>query len=187
MIQKKTDAAIRGIFLVRRVGSLITFFVLTAIIVFVTYSDIRNRLRLSELKEIYAKGESKTINNEVEYKTQRINYNTQITFNYKFIVNDKTYKNKYILHSNLTQDPAALKKIFTVHYLKDDPEKNSLNIEAEIRDAEKMKSSVIWLIIKCIGVVILSLFFLMQIFALINEAKEVNKPIEIPAYLKKKE
>lgn len=62
---------------------------------FVTYSDIRNRFRLSELKEIYAKGESKTINNEVDYRTQRINYNTQITFNYKFIVNDKTYNNEY--------------------------------------------------------------------------------------------
>jgi hypothetical protein len=187
MTQTNTDAAIRGISLVRRVGSVITFFVLTAILVSVTYSDISNRFRLSELKEIYARGESKMINNDVEYKTQRINYNTRITFNYKFTVGEKTYNNEYVLHSNLTQDPAVLQKIFTVHYLKNKPEKNSLNIEAEIRRVEKAKSSVIWLIIKCIGVVVLSLLFLMQIFALISEVKNVNKPIEIPAYLKKKE
>jgi hypothetical protein len=185
MTQTNTDAAIRGISLVRRVGSLITFFVLTAITVSVTYNDISNRLRLSELKEIYARGASKMIDNNVAYKTRRIKYNTQITFNYKFTVNDKTYKNEYVLHSTLTQDPVQLKKILTVHYLKDDPEKNSLNIEAEIRRVEKARSSVIWLIVKCIGAVILSLLFLMQILALISEVKHVNKPVEIPAYLKK--
>jgi hypothetical protein len=185
MTQTNTDAAIRGISLVRRVGSVITFFVLTAIIVSVTYSDISKRFRLSELKEIYARGESKTINNDVEYKTQRINYKTQITFNYKFTVNDKIYKSEYVLHSTLTQDPVVLKKIFTVHYLKNDPDKNSLNIEAEIRRVEKARSSVIWLIVKCIGVVILSLLFLMQIMALISEVKNVSKPIETPPYLKK--
>jgi hypothetical protein len=185
MTQTNTDAAIRGVSLVRRVGSLITFFVLTAIIVSVTCSDIRNRFRLSTLKEIYAGGASKMINNDVAYKTRRINNKTWITFNYKFTVGDKTYKNEYVLHSNLTQDPAVLKKIFTVHYLKSDPDRNSLNIEAEIGRVEKARSSVIWLIVKCIGVVILSLLFMMQIVALISEIKHVNKPIEIPAYLKK--
>ena len=75
-------------------------------------------------------------------------------------------------------------EVFTAHYLKDDPSKNSLNIEQEIRDVEwrNGQTSLFWLLLKMFGAASFGLMLLMQLLALFHELRNLNKPIPITKY-----
>jgi hypothetical protein len=182
-----TDSTIRTISLLRRIGSVFVVFIIATLLFFSVYHDVRDRFRIRDLKDIYARGVSTLADVESNYEIVTVNYKPELTFNYSFQHGDETYHNQYKLHHRLPEDAALLKKIFTVHYLKDDPSENSLNIEEEIKriDRKIADSSLVWLIIRTVLTVIVGFVLLFQLLALVGEIRNINKPIEVPGYLKK--
>jgi hypothetical protein len=182
-----TDSSIRVISLLRRMGSIFVVLIIFILLFSDGYHRIRERFMISDLKSIYTNGISKVANVEKEYQIKTLNNQPQLTFKYSFEENGKTYKNEYTLFQFLPQDTDILTKIFTVHYLKDNPKQNSLNVEGEIKRIETNinESSIFWFIFKIIAAFVFGFILLGQIISLISEIRNIDKPIEIPEYLKK--
>jgi hypothetical protein len=182
-----SHSIIRSISLLRRLGSIFVVLIIFLLLISDSYYRIRERLIISDLKEIKTSGISQFAQVEKEYKIVTINYKPQLTFKYSFLENGETYRSEYTLFQFLPQDTDALNKLFTVHYLKEDPEKNSLNIEDEIKRIETKinESSTFWFIFKILAAFVFGFILLGQIISLISEIKNINKPIQIPGYLSK--
>jgi hypothetical protein len=182
-----TDSTIRTISLLRRIGSVFVVFIIATLLFFSVYHDVHDRLWITDLKDIYVNGVSTLADVESNYQIVTVNYKPELTFNYSFTEGGEIYQDQYKLPHHLPEDPALLKKIFTVHYLKDDPSENSLNIEEEIKriDQKIADSSLVWLIIRAVLTVIIGFVLLFQILALVGEIRNISKPIEVPGYLKK--
>lgn len=183
----KTESVIRGVSLLRRIGSVVTVFIIFLLLSVSVYNGIRSKIRLSDLREIYEYGVSKIASVEEEYQISRINNNTKLTFRYSFEENSETYKGEYVLNKNLPSNGSPVNDIFTVHYLKHDPKLNSLNIQYEIGRIEKSTSGFfyLWLILKLIGALLFGLFLILQVYSFISEIKNIDQPIKTPDYLKK--
>ncbi|MBA6316037.1 hypothetical protein [Cellulophaga baltica] len=181
---KNIDSGIRMIQILRRIGSILFVYFFFHLLISESCHRIAERLRLPELKHIYSEGIYKTANVNNDYE---IHNHSHLIIKYNFEENNEIYKNKYTLTEYLPKDNQALDRIFTVHYLKDNPKKNSLNIKYEISQIEKSihDSSLFWLVIKILGTIILGLILITQIISFIQEFKDFNNPIKVPEYLRK--
>jgi len=181
------DSGIRVIHFLRRLGSIIVVGIFFLLLLSAAYHQLKERFLISSLQEIRSEGVSTMANVSNEYEVKYANGIPKSIFKYDFKVSDKLYEGQYKLHGFLPKHVDDQKKLFTVHYLKDDPDENSLNLEDEINRVERSieESSIFWLILKILGFIILGLILLGQIFAFISEIKDFNKPIEVPEYLKK--
>jgi hypothetical protein len=186
MATSKIDSGIRAFSLVRRVGSILTVGFIFLLFVASIYNAIREKIWLSDLKEITENGISQRAEVEGQAQIQYIGGFPRITLKYGFTEGDRKYSSEYTLFGTLPQSPEGLSKLFTVHYLKDDPSTSSLNIEDEMARVEKSinDSSVLWFYSKIFIALILTFILLGQFMSLISELRNINKPIEIPDYLK---
>src|SRR5690606_38546333 len=168
-----TDSVIRGISLLRRVGSIFVVGFIFMLLLGDGYNKIHARFKISELRDLSANGVSTLATVHPEYEIKMRNYKPELTFQYSFTEGGNSYSNAYTLYQHLPEDSEALRTIFTVHYLKDDPSVNSLNVAAEMRRVEKYieESSTFWTIVKFVAFLLVGLILFAQIRALIREVK----------------
>jgi hypothetical protein len=168
-----------GISLLRGVGSVITAGGLSLVLWINIGLDIGYRSRLPELENIAENGVYKHADIDKKVDVKRIKSVKTLTFTYSFREGSSTYKGQYILYSDVPVGDSSA--IFTVHYLKDDPNENSLNIYGEIKRLEGLTNvfNTFWLIVKFIVEILVSLFFLVKVVALIKEVRGIIKPTAI--------
>ena len=188
MEASSTDHAIKTFALLRKIFWLLAFLIIVVALGVNIYRQIHNWFWIDSLHLIAKKGISKPAHVESEYEIKRVNYGTPtLTFQYAFQEDGELYENEYSFVGYLPSDTAVLKALFTVHYLKDSPDQNTLNLDYEIQrvSQENAEASVWWLIIKIIFLILALLIFFVLAYSFVHFMKTFSEPIEIPEYQKK--
>ena len=152
------------------------------------YFDKKNKR--DELQHIYKNGVSQLVTvsgNKINRKKEDLvslskNFDEifddkygSLLIEYSFSFQDKTYNNKYQYNGYAPHKHKDIINLFTVHYLKNNPDNNYLNIYKEIKNISISEKSTIRIVGEFIFILIIGIILLYNISILLILFKVSNR------------